>query len=1023
MKFTDLFIRRPVLAVVLNVLLLVFGARAFMDMQVRQYPDMEIGQIDVTTSYPGADAALVQGFVTQPIQEAIASAEGIDYVTATSKAGLSTISVYLNLGYDANTAMAEMLTKLNEVKGRLPQSIDDPIIAKSVAGGGAIMYLAYFSDSMNGVEITDYLKRVVQPKFTEVDGVAEAQLFGEKEFSMRVWLDPVRMQANGVTAADINQALGKNNFQSAAGEVRDTYTVTSVRASTSLQDEASFGAITIKSEGTKIVRLQDVARIELAAKSDKVQSMYKGTPAIFVGITTTPGANPLDVAKGVYEVLPEIERNLPDGLNQVMNFDSTEFISESISEVVTTLGEAVAIVVVVVFLFLGSLRSVMIPIVTVPLSLVGVGLFMLGFGFSINLLTLLALVMAISLVVDDAIVVVENVHRHIEEGLTPVRAAVVGAREIALPVIAMTVTLAAVYAPIGFMGGLTGSLFTEFAFTLAAAVLISGFIALTLSPMMSSKLLNKEDLHKPLPQLLDRIFDRLKGAYQRLLNHVVGYYKTAIAMSAMLLFLAIGGMFMLTQSELAPDEDQGYLFSIANGPDNAGVNFATAYGKQYTDMVSQYPEYNMALVFAGYPSESGFFSVLGLKPWSQRERTQMEVQPQVQRDAGQIAGLTVFTVNPPALPGVASGLPVNFVVTTTADHATLSKVMADLTREARNSGLFMVVNNTLKMNKPQIHIEIDREKAGQLGISMETIGTVLSTQLGDFRTNYFDIQGRSYEVIPQADAPYRATADRIAELYVNSSNGDSIPLSTIVSVQQEVIPNGLTQFQQLNSATLEALPMPGSATIADAHQFLKAKLQEIAPQGYAYDFGGQSRQFEGEGGALYVTFALALMVIFLVLAAQFESWRDPIVVLTTVPLSIFGAMIPLFFGMATLNIYTQVGLITLVGLISKHGILIVEFANQLQRQGKDKVTAVVEAASLRLRPILMTTAAMVLGVMPLVLASGAGAVSRYNIGLVITVGLSVGTLFTLFVVPVFYVMLAKTVDNEKEAALLAETSA
>ncbi|WP_417344636.1 efflux RND transporter permease subunit [Ferrimonas sp.] len=1023
MKFTDIFIRRPVLAIVLNLLLLVFGARALMDMQVRQYPDMEIGQIDVTTVYPGANAELVQGFVTQPIQEAISSAEGIDYVTASSKAGVSTISVFLNLGYDANTAMAEMLTKLNEVQGRLPQSIDDPVIAKSVAGGGAIMYLAYFSDTMSGVEITDYLKRVVQPKFTEVEGVAEAQLYGEKEFSMRIWLDPVRMQANGVTADQINQVLTQNNFQSAAGEVRDSYTVTSVRASTSLQDEASFGNITVKSDGNAVVRLRDVARIELAAKSEKVQGLFKGTPAIFVGITTTPEANPLDVAKGVYKVLPEIERNLPDGLNQVMNHDSTEFIQESIDEVLTTLGEAVVIVVIVVFLFLGSLRSVMIPIVTVPLSLVGVGLVMLGLDFSINLLTLLALVMAISLVVDDAIVVVENVHRHIEEGLSPVRAAVVGAREIAMPVIAMTITLAAVYAPIGFMGGLTGSLFTEFAFTLAGAVLISGFIALTLSPMMASKLLNKEDLHKPFPQFLDRLFDRVKDGYQRILEQVVGYYKAAMVTAAVLLFAAIGAMFMMTQSELAPDEDQGYLFNIASGPDNANVNYAVAYGHEFINMASQYPEYNMALVFAGYPSESGFFSVLGLKPWSQRERSQMEIQPQVQRDAKGIAGLEIFSVNPPALPGVASGLPVNFVVTTTADHATLNEVMTKLKREALQSGLFMVVNSTLKMNKPQVHIEIDREKAGQLGISMQTIGSVLSTQLGDFRTNYFDIQGRSYEVIPQADAPFRSTADRIADLYVSSDTGASIPLSTVVTVKEEVIPNALTQFQQLNSATLEAMPMPGAATIADAHTFLKAKLQEIAPKGYAYDFGGQSRQFETEGGALYVTFALALVVIFLVLAAQFESWRDPVVVLVTVPLSIFGAMIPLFLGAATLNIYTQVGLITLVGLISKHGILIVEFANQLQRTGKAKAEAVIEAAALRLRPILMTTAAMVLGVMPLVLASGAGAVSRYNIGLVITVGLSVGTLFTLFVVPVMYTLLAKTISVEEEQAMLQETRA
>ncbi|TKB56202.1 efflux RND transporter permease subunit [Ferrimonas aestuarii] len=1022
MSFTDVFIRRPVLAVVLNILLLVFGARAFMDMQVRQYPDMEIGQVDITTSYPGADAELVQGFVTNPIQEVISSTEGIDYITASSSAGVSTISVFLNLGYDANTAMAEILTKLNEVKGRLPADINEPIIAKSTSGGDAIMYLAYMSDTMSGVEITDYLKRVVQPKLTEVDGLAEAELYGQKEFSMRIWLDPVRMQANGVTTNDVNSVLTQNNFQSAAGEVRDQYTVTSVRASTSLQDEASFGNITVKSNGTDVVRLRDIARIELAAQSDKVFAMVSGRPAIMVGIKTTPEANPLDVAKGVYEVLPEIERNLPDGLTQVMNHDSTEYIQESIDEVISTLVEAVIIVVFVVFLFLGSLRSVIIPIVTVPLCLIGVGLFMLGLGFSINLLTLLALVMAISLVVDDAIVVVENVHRHIEEGKTPLRAAVVGAREIALPVIAMTITLAAVYAPIGFMGGLTGSLFTEFAFTLAAAVLISGFVALTLSPMMSSKMLTAEDLHKPLPQLIDRTFEKVLNRYQRILTQVVKHYKAAIVVSAMLLLLAIGAMFMTTKSELAPTEDQGFLFNIAQGPDNAGINYTVAYANAFTEAAKSLPEYKDNFMFAGFPTESGFMSGVVLKPWSERERSQMEIQPEVQGLAKTIAGVDIFTIHPPALPGVAMGLPVGFVVTTTADHQTLFNVMEELKAKALQSGLFMVVNSTLKMNKPQVHIAIDREKAGQLGISMQSIGSVLSTQLGDFRTNYFDIAGRSYEVIPQADAPYRSTAERIADLYVSSSNGKSVPLSTVVTVSNEVIPNSLTQFQQLNSATLEALPMPGAATIADAHEFLRTALQEIAPKGYAYDYSGQSRQFESEGSALYVTFALALMVIFLVLAAQFESWRDPIVVMMTVPLSIFGAMIPLFLGVATLNIYTQVGLITLVGLISKHGILIVEFANQLQREGKDKVQAVVEAAALRLRPILMTTAAMVLGVMPLVLATGAGAISRFNMGLVITVGLSIGTLFTLFVVPVMYTLLAHTIDNQQEAALLAETS-
>ncbi|MBY6019614.1 efflux RND transporter permease subunit [Ferrimonas balearica] len=1020
--FTDIFIRRPVLAVVLNVLLLVFGVRALMDLQVREYPDMEIGQINVTTTYPGANAELVQGFVTTPIQEAIASTEGIDYIKATSRASFSQLEVYLQLGYDANTAMAEMLTKLNEVKGRLPTDIDEPIIAKETAGGGAIMYLAYTSENMSGVQVTDYLRRVVQPKLTEADGVAEAEIIGEQQFAMRIWLDPVRMRANGVSADDINRALASNNFQSAAGEIRDSLTVTPVRASTSLQDVESFRNITVKTDGQQVVKLQDVARVELASKSDKVIVVYTGKPAVYIGIMTTPDANPLDVAKDVREILPKIARDLPPGMEQHLSHDSTEYIEESINEVVVTLAEAVVIVILVVFLFLGSLRSVLIPIVTVPLSLVGVCLFMMGMGFSLNLLTLLAMVMAISLVVDDAIVVVENVHRHLEEGLSPVRAAVIGAREIAMPVIAMTITLAAVYAPIGFMGGLTGSLFSEFAFTLAGAVLISGFIALTLSPMMCAKLLNKQALEGKFVHWLDVNFGRLKDGYHNLLEHIVRDYKGPILGAAVLLLFAIGAMFMLTRSELAPTEDRGFIFNIATGPDNANVNYSFEYAKQFQKMAESLPEYEQTFMFAGYPTENQFMSGMVLKPWSERERTQMEVQPILQNMVKSIPGMDVFSVNPPALPGTAMGLPVEFVITSTMDHAQLYEVAEQLKEEALKSGMFMVVNNTLKLNKPQVHVMIDREKAGQLGISMQSIGAVLAAQLGDFRTNYFDMQGRSYEVIPQADGPFRMTPESIADLYVLTSAGQQIPLSTVVKVSEEVIPNALTQFQQLNSATIEAMPMPGSATIGDAHQFLSSKLLEIAPSGYAYDFGGQSRQYEQEGSALYVTFALALVVIFLVLAAQFESWRDPVVVLVTVPLSIFGAMIPLFLGVATLNIYTQVGLITLVGLISKHGILIVEFANQLQRTGKDKAAAVIEAAALRLRPILMTTAAMVLGVMPLVLADGAGAVSRFNIGLVITVGLSIGTFFTLFVVPVMYALFAKTIDNDAEAALAKETT-
>ena len=1018
MKFTDFFINRPVFAIVLSLLLLIFGARALMDLQVRQYPDMEIGQLSITTVYPGANAELVQGFVTTPIQESISSVEGIDYIRASSRASISMIEVVLELGYDANTAMAEMLNKVNEVQGRLPTDITDPVIGKAMAGDDAIMYLTYESETMSEIQITDYLQRVVQPKLTEVPGLSRAQLIGDRAFAMRIFLDPAKMRAFNISANEVNAALVNNNFQSAAGELRNSYTVTPIRASTSLQDAESFAAITVRSDGQKVIRLGDIARVELASNTERMIVTYEGKPSVYIGVQITPSANPLDVAHAVREKLPEIAADLPTGLNQHMAYDATEFIEESINEVMKTLFEATVIVLLVVYLFLGSFRSVVIPVVTIPLSLIGVGLFMLMMGYTINLLTLLALVMAISLVVDDAIVVVENVHRHIEEGLRPMQAAVAGAREIAMPVIAMTITLAAVYAPIGFMGGITGALFSEFAFTLAGAVLISGMIALTLSPMMSGNLLHRRSRMGWLEHKVDVIFSGLKSTYLKLLDYTLSYLRPAIVIGAVMLLAAIGVMFTLTQSELAPTEDQGFVMTMGIAPDNASVQYVQAYAEHMEEIFMALPEYEQDFVLSGMPTENYVMAGLVMKPWSQRERSQTEVQEQVQGELMGIAGIEAFAFNPPTLPGTPMGMPVSFVITTTLGHAELYEVAEELRQQALQSGLFMMVNNTLKMNKPQVHVLIDRAKAGQLGISMRDIGNVLATQMGDFRTNYFDINGRSYEVIPQADRDFQQTQEAISQLYVTTQSGNQIPLSTVVKIEREVIPNELTQFQQMNSAIIEAMPMPGVATVADAHEFFENALRRFAPTGFMHDYGGQSRQFEQEGAAMMTTFVLALLVIFLVLAAQFESFRDPVIILITVPLSIFGAMIPLFLGMATMNIYTQVGLITLIGLISKHGILIVEFANQLQRQGLDRVAAVKQAAAKRLRPVLMTTAAMVLGIMPLVLATGAGAVSRNNIGLVVSVGLSVGTLFTLFVIPVMYSLMAKQHSEVAEVEVM-----
>ncbi|MBT8071835.1 MAG: efflux RND transporter permease subunit, partial [Gammaproteobacteria bacterium] len=814
MKFTDFFIRRPVFAIVFNVLLLVFGARAMMDLQVRQYPEMEFGQLNVTTVYPGANAELVQGFVTTPIQESISSVEGIDYIKSSSRASFSTIEVVLELGYDVNTAMAEMLSKINEVQGRLPDDITDPVLSKANAGNDAIMYIAYESTSMSETQITDYLRRVVQPSLAEIPGLSAAMVLGGKEYAMRIFLDPAKMRAFGITASEVNRALVENNFQSAAGELRNSYTVTSIRASTSLQDVESFEAITIKSDGQRVVRLKDIARVDLDSSTERQIVSYDGKPSVYLGIQVSPKANPLDVAAGVREKLPEIAEDLPAGLNQHLSYDTTMFIEESISEVLKTLLEATVIVLLVVFLFLGSFRSVLIPVITIPLSLIGVALFMLAMGYSINLLTLLAMVMAISLVVDDAIVVVENVHRHIEEGIEPMRAAVIAAREIAMPVIAMTITLAAVYAPIGFMGGLTGALFSEFAFTLAGAVLISGMIALTLSPLMSGKLLKKESSEGRLVVMIDGLFGRLKDVYHGLLDYTLKYLKSAVVAGSLILMAAILIMFKLTWSELAPVEDQGFILTMGIAPDNASVQYVQTYAEQVEEILRDYPEHEQTFVISGMPVENNVMAGMVLKPWSERERGQVELQPQIQGDLMGVAGLEAYAINPPSLPGTPLGMPVNFVITTTQPHAALFEVAEELKQKAMESGLFMMANNTLRINKPQVHVLIDRAKAGQLGISMSDIGSVLAIQMGDFRSNYFDINGRSYEVIPQADRDFQQTREAISALYVKTRSGEQIPLSTLVRVEREVVPNDLTQFQQMNSAVIEAMPMPGSATIA-----------------------------------------------------------------------------------------------------------------------------------------------------------------------------------------------------------------
>lgn len=1004
MAFTDPFIRRPVLATVVSLLIVLLGIQAFGKLVIRQYPQMENALITVTTAYPGANAETIQGYITQPLQQSLASAEGIDYMTSSSQQNLSTISIYARIGANSDRLFTELLAKANEVKNQLPQDAEDPVLSKEAADASALMYVSFYSDELSNPQITDYLSRVIQPKLATLPGMAEAQILGNQVFAMRLWLDPVKMAAYGVTASDLNDAVRKYNFLSAAGEVKGEYVVTSINASTDLKSADAFAAIPVKTMGDSRVLVRDIARVEMGAANYDSISSFDGVPSVYIAIKGTPSANPLDVIKNVRAALPELEAQLPPNLKVAIAYDATEFIQASIDEVVKTLGEAVLIVIVVVFLFLGAFRSVLIPVVTIPLSMVGVLFFMQLMGYSINLLTLLAMVLAIGLVVDDAIVVVENIHRHIEEGKTPFDAAIEGAREIAVPVISMTITLAAVYAPIGFLEGLTGALFKEFALTLAGAVIISGIVALTLSPMMCAKLLRHEENPSGLAHRLDQIFDTLKRRYQKALHSTLDT-RPVVVVFGLIVMALIPALLSFSKNELAPDEDQGIVFMMTQSPQPTNLDYINAYTDQFVEIFKTFPEYYSSFQINGFNGvQSGIGGFL-LTPWNERERTQMAILPEVQAKLNQIPGLQVFGFNLPSLPGTGEGLPFQFVINTPNDYESLLQVAQRVKARAQESGKFAFLDIDLAFDKPEVVVDIDREKAAQMGVSMQDLGTTLASLLGEGEINRFTIDGRSYKVIAQVERAYRDNPGWLDSYYVRSENGQMVPLGTLIRVSDRARPTKLNQFQQLNSVIIQGVPI---VSMGEAVDTITQITREEAPRGYSYDYAGASRQYVQEGSALFLTFGLALAIIFLVLAAQFESFRDPLVILVTVPLSICGALIPIFLGFSSMNIYTQVGLVTLIGLISKHGILIVEFANQLRREkGLSVREAIEEAASIRLRPVLMTTAAMVFGMVPLILATGAGAVSRFDIGLVIATGMSVGTAFTLFVLPCVYSLLAK----------------
>ena len=1012
--FTDLFVRRPVLATVVNLMILLVGLRAMGMLEVRQYPETLNTVVTVTTQYPGASSETVKGFITTPLQQAIAEVDGIDYLEATSKQGTSTIKANMKLNVDAGTAVSNIQAKVASKRNQLPADAQDPVINATTGDTTALMYIAFDSEQMSRPQITDYISRVVQPQLQALAGVGKANVYGQP-FAMRVWLDPERMAALNVTASDVSAALRANNFLSGAGEMKDKYIRRELLVTTDAGDPETFRNLVVREEGGTLVRLHQVAEVELGGERYDSTAWRDGITASFIGIEAAPGANPLDVAGRVTELIPKLREGAPEGLNIFIPYDASRYISDSIDEVFTTLGEALLIVLTVVFLSLGSVRAALIPAVAVPLSLIGALFVMYLLGYSINLLTLLSMVLAIGLVVDDAIVVVENVHRHIEAGLGRMAAAMQGARELALPIIAMTTTLLAVYAPIGFMEGLVGTLFTEFAFTLAAAVLISGVVALTLSPMLCSKALHEAKNEGWFEHKVERFFGGLSNGYRRALTAtLVTPWLTVLFAAAILVSLYF--MFVTSKSELAPTEDQGILFFMATAPRSATLDYHEAYTAQLNEIFDEYPEKADAFFILGMQSHT-VFGGFKMKPFSEREpgeRSQMAIQPMLQGAVAQVAGFNTVLFPKAALPGAARGLPLQFVITSDRGFEELTNTANELIGRGMASGKFMFLTKDVEMDRPVTTLRIDRDRAGDLGIAMSAIGRNLADLLAEAEVNRFNMEGRSYKVIPQLGREFRLDDGALDRYRVRAADGTLIPLSALVTVEHGVEPSTRAQFQQMNAVTVSGMMKPG-VSMGDAVAFLEGEARTLFPAGTGWDYTGESRQFTQEGQALMTTFVLALVVIYLVLAAQYESWRDPLIILVSVPMSLAGALAFITLGYASLNIYTQVGLITLIGVVAKNGILIVEFANKLQvQQGLNRHDAVIEAAAIRLRPILMTSVSLVVAMVPLLTATGPGAVSRFGIGLTIAAGLGIGTLFTLFVQPAFYQLMAR--DHGAEGA-------
>ncbi|QUE31188.1 efflux RND transporter permease subunit [Francisella philomiragia] len=1027
MRLIDLFIRRPVLSLSISFMIIVVGVGSFFQLQVRQYPYIDSATITVTTAYPGANPATIQAFVTRPIEAAVGSSKGIDYMTSSSALGTSTITVYVKLGQNTNDVLSEVVQNVNSVLNQLPQDAYSPAIKLNPADNFPSLILAFTSKTMNTSEISAYINSELTPKLLAQGGLSSVDVWGNKPYAMRIYPNKTRMAEYGITPTELATAIGSNSLVSAGGQIQGPYLNYTLNPETSMSTAQEYRNLIIKKSDKQVVRLKDVAKVELGAQDYDSSVYFDGKNAVLAGAVVSPEENPLDVVDRLVEELPNIKAALPNGLDVNIAYNSTTYIEVSIEEVLHTLFEAVIIVSVVMFLFLGSFRAIIVPVVAIPLSIIGSFFLMSLMGFSINLLTLLSMILAIGLVVDDAIVVLENIYRHIEEGMEPFAAAIKGAREIANPVILMTLTLVVVYAPIGMMGGFTGQLFTEFAYSLAGAVVISGIVAYTLSPMLCSKILNREMMSTKLVKFIDKLFTALTAKYKATLEFVLDI-KPAIAIVGLIVLASCFIMGKGIKSELAPNEDMGFLGIMGQAPSSANINYLETFGTKLASTLDEVPGKQDTFILNGVMGSNIIFGGFIMQPWDKREISQQKAAQIAQAKVTELPGIQTYTYQTPALPGIPRGAPLSLVIQSVNDYEAINEITNKVIDKMMKSGLFVFAQSDLKFDNPVVDISIDREKAGILGITMSDIAKTLGYSYAGGYINYFFLKGYSFQVIPQLARNEMLTQEQLGNIYIRSDEASDLfnselPLSALVSFKTEGQPLTLNTFQQLNASTISAVMAPG-VTQGQAIDYVKNVVRSELPEGFSFNFSGSARQYIENGNTMMVAFAFAIVLIFLALSAQFESFRDSLVILVTIPMAISGALIPLYVGQymgagwASLNIYTQLGLVTLIGLISKQGIMVVEFANHLQKHERmNKYDAIVTSSSQRLRPILMTVSAMVVGVIPLVTSSGAGAISRNCIGVVISSGLVIGAIFSLFVLPVVYMYIA----SDKSIAVKTES--